>query len=121
MTLLRNNQILTKNARMASTLFQRTIGLLGKTRLDRNEALILSPCRAVHTFFMKFSIDVAFLKPDGTIVSLYPNLKPYRMTWIYPGAHSALEFPAGTIEQWQLEKGQKIMIQNLEEKEKRHV
>lgn len=113
-TIIRGNEILTKNGYMAKTLFERTKGLLGKNKtewpLKNEDALVLSPCHAVHTFFMKFSIDVVFLNKKGVIVSLYPSLPPFRMSGFHGTAKKAIELPSGTIEKWHLRIGEELHI-----------
>ena len=43
-------------------------GLLGRAALPDDAAIIIAPCNSIHTFFMQFSIDVAFVARDGHIV-----------------------------------------------------
>lgn len=107
---MRNNQILTQEATYACSFGARLKGLLFRTKLSENEALILSPCTSVHTFFMKFPIDVVFINAKGEIVYLYSNLKPYRLTWLHGSAKLAIELPSGTIEKWHLKPGEVLCI-----------
>jgi uncharacterized membrane protein (UPF0127 family) len=72
----------------------RNRGLLGRTRLDDGSALILAPCSSVHTFFMRFAIDVLFVKKDGRVVKMYPGLPAWRIAFAL-GAFAAIELPAG--------------------------
>ncbi|MCC7078839.1 MAG: DUF192 domain-containing protein [Acidimicrobiia bacterium] len=76
----------------------RTKGLLGRDAMRRDEALWLSPCKSVHTFGMRFPIDVAFLDAGGTILHLVPGMRPRRFSRIVWGARGALEMHAGTLE-----------------------
>jgi uncharacterized membrane protein (UPF0127 family) len=52
-------------------------GLLGRKGLDAGEAMLLSPCHAVHTWFMRFAIDVVFLDSDWTVVRLRSGIRPF--------------------------------------------
>ena len=70
-------------------------GLLGRTGLD-DEALILAPCSAIHTFFMRFPIDVIFADRDGRITRCVPHVRPWRITGALR-AFAAIELAAGTI------------------------
>ena len=54
-------------------------GLLGRDGLERNAAVILAPCPAIHTWFMRFSIDVLFVAKDGTIRKVCPSLPAWRI------------------------------------------
>lgn len=72
-------------------------GLLGRSSLAPGEGLLLSPCRSIHMYGMKFALDVAFLDHSGTVVELYHALRPGgRTAWHRTSAH-ALELPEGTL------------------------
>jgi len=73
-------------------------GLLGKKELPFGEALWIKPCFSVHTFFMKFPIDVIFLNKTNQVIAAVSNLTPNRMTRLYPQSFSVLELPTGTID-----------------------
>jgi uncharacterized membrane protein (UPF0127 family) len=68
-------------------------GLLARAPLEHHEALLLSPCASVHTFFMRYAIDVAFCSRDGTVLKVV-TLKPWRMA-ACRGARTTLELRAG--------------------------
>lgn len=89
---------LARNARVADTHWSRLRGLLGRPELAPGEGLLILPCRAVHTWGMRFSLDVALGDADGRIVATYPELRPWRTTSIHSGASWALELPRGTLE-----------------------
>jgi len=82
---------------LAASLPARMKGLLGKERLDAGKGLLIRPCKGIHTFFMKFPIDVVFLDKDDRIVALVRDLSPNRLTTVYRKASAVLELPAGTI------------------------
>ncbi|HBG07424.1 MAG: hypothetical protein A2075_00905 [Geobacteraceae bacterium GWC2_58_44] len=82
---------------VAATLFSRAKGLLGRQALAQGEGLLIRPCKGVHTFLMKFPIDVVFLDKNDRIVETVENLQPYRMTRVLLGSTSAIELPAGTV------------------------
>ena len=58
---------------------RRTKGLLGRSALAPRTAMILAPCQAVHTFKMKFPIDVIFAGKDGRVLKIRHNLGPSRL------------------------------------------
>jgi uncharacterized membrane protein (UPF0127 family) len=72
----------------------RNRGLLGRARLDEGSALILAPCSSIHTFFMRFAIDVLFVRKDGRVVKMYSALPAWRIAFAL-GAFAAIELPAG--------------------------
>ena len=79
---------------VASSPVARTRGLLGRDGLARDEGLLLRPARAVHTWFMRFPIDVVFLAKDGTVLTVREHVQPWR-TAAAQGARSVLELAAG--------------------------
>ena len=97
-TNLNNGKELATNVEVADTLCTRMKGLLGKRELPKGEALCIKPCFAVHTFFMKFPIDVIFLNKTNQVIAAVSNLSPNRMTRLYPQSFSVLELPLGTID-----------------------
>ena len=74
--LVRGGEVLTNRVVRASAFFERLIGLLGKKEIAANEALWLTRCCSIHTFFMKFPIDIIFLNRKGKVIALIPHLKP---------------------------------------------
>ena len=75
----------------------RSKGLLGRESMDADEGMWIVPCPMIHTFFMKFSIDVLFLKRDLTVARVIEDLKPWRLSpWVL-SAHSVLELKGGVL------------------------
>lgn len=68
-------------------------GLLARPPLRDDEALYLSPCSSVHTFFMRYAIDVAFLDRNGRVLKVV-TLAPWRAAACL-GAAGTLELRAG--------------------------
>lgn len=81
----------------ADTFWTRFLGLLPYKSLPEGEGLILTPCRSVHTFFMKFSIDVLYLDQYYRIVKVHERVKPWRALAPCKKAIHVLELPAGMI------------------------
>lgn len=69
-------------------------GLLGEAALDRKAAVILAPCGAIHTWFMRFPIDVLFVQKDGMVRRVLPSLQPWRFA-VDLRAFAAIELAAG--------------------------
>ncbi len=105
MKIIKNNMLLTQKATRAKTWLARLKGLLGKEALSPNEALVLSPCNSIHTFFMRFPIDAIFMSSKGKVLHLYSDLKPNRLTVLHLRAKEVIELPAGTIKQWNIHVG----------------
>ena len=70
-------------------------GPAGTRRMDDGSALILAPCSSIHTFFMRFAIDVLFVNNDGRVRRCI-RLFPRGASPIALGAFAAIELPAGT-------------------------
>jgi len=107
---LRTGKELATNVRVADNIFTRMKGLLGKKELPQGEALWIKPCFSVHTFFMKFPIDIVFLNKTNQVIASVSNLSPNRMTRLYPQSFSVLELPPGTIAATNTEVGDEIKI-----------
>lgn len=73
----------------------RAIGLMGRRDLPPDEALWLSPCSAIHTFFMRFPIDALFHAADGTLLRVATDVRPGRWNIRARGAAGVIELRAG--------------------------
>ncbi|MDD5004894.1 MAG: DUF192 domain-containing protein [Candidatus Omnitrophica bacterium] len=91
------NTILADKAEMAETFLKRLRGLLGRDNLAAGEGLVIKPCNSIHTFFMRFSIDVAFLDKSGKVVAMAVFLPPLRLQGSWFRGHLVIELPAGTL------------------------
>jgi len=78
----------------AGTPRSRLLGLALLDELPSRQALLLPKCSSVHTFGMRFAIDVAFLDRAGGVLRLVRALPPRRMAWC-SGARAVLETGAG--------------------------
>jgi len=85
----------------------RSKGLIG--REDFEGALILRPCRQVHTVGMKFPIDVAFCDRYGFVLHR-STLAPRRVSRLVWRSYFAIEARAGSFERWKLEPGDVIEV-----------
>lgn len=94
------DKVLGNDIILATSLIDRFKGLLGRKSLEPGQGMMLRPCKGIHTFFMKFPIDVVFLDKENQLIGLYKNLPPNRMTSIYSNAHAVLELPSGTLDEY---------------------
>lgn len=90
-------RVLGEQIKLADTFVARLRGVAGSHRLRRGGGLLLSPCRAVHTVGCAHAMDVVFIDRRGSVVAMYPHLRPMRMTRWVNDAEYALELPDGTI------------------------
>lgn len=85
------NKTVSSNTKMADTFLSRLIGLLGRSELMPGESLLIKPCYSVHTFGMRFTIDVVFLDREGKVLKKV-TLPPWKVAGCR-GAYSVLELP----------------------------
>jgi len=93
----------------AVTRTSRRRGLLGRDGLGASCALMLEPCAAVHTAFMRFALDVVFLDREGYAVKIVRNLVPWRIA-VAPRAHVVVEMAAGSFEHLDLSVGDRLFL-----------
>jgi uncharacterized membrane protein (UPF0127 family) len=103
--------VLAEQATIASSMWSRARGLLGRRDLPAGEGLIIRPCNSVHCFFMAFPIDVVFLDRDHRVVRLAPTLRPYRLGPIVRSAREVIELPAGTLAATGTQVGDQLRIE----------
>ena len=89
------SQILAQTLHEATNFWQRAKGLIGETSLGPGEALWIHRCNSVHTWFMRFPIDVIFVDRHLVVKSICFDLPPWRLSpWTF-SAHSVVEFASG--------------------------
>lgn len=95
---------------VADTARTRLIGLLGHASLDAGSGLLIRPSSGVHTFGMRFTIDVVALDRNLRVHSLWPQLRPWRLSGLGWKIHSVLELPAGAIREHSIHVGDQLEI-----------
>ena len=87
------------------------VGLLNRSSLLEDEALIITRCQSIHMFFMRFAIDAIFVDQNNYVVGLVKSIKPFRLSRIFFGARYVIETPVGIIVQTETSLGDKIKIE----------
>jgi len=95
---------------MATNIVDRTRGLMGRQGLGVGQGMLIRPCQSVHTFFMRFPIDVVFLDNENRVVRIVERMKPNRISPYVFRARSTLELPAGTVSVTSTHVGDKLTI-----------
>lgn len=95
----RGNRELGGRIGLADGWFLRLRGMLGRPAPEAGEGLLLTPCRSVHMYGIRFPLDVAFLDANGAVVATYGPLSPGSRSRWHRNAVHALELPAGTLEE----------------------
>ena len=93
---LTQDSLLGESIELADTSELRRTGLLKRKSLESGEGLWIVPCEAVHTFFMKFAIDIVFLDRQRKVKKAVSAVVPWRLSGCLV-AHSTLELPSGMI------------------------
>jgi len=93
---IRNITLATKGE-VADSFSNRMKGLLGRESLEKDEALVLTNCRQIHMFFMRFAIDAIFLDKTNKVVGIVQDIKPFHCSPIFWHAHLVIELATGTI------------------------
>ena len=106
------NAYLATHLRLAATHWSRFRGLMATeaARFPVGAGLWIVPCHGVHTFAMRFPIDVVYLDGDKIVVHLEENLKPWRLAPVRLSAASVLELPGHTLTSTKTAVGDKIEI-----------
>lgn len=102
---------LAENLVLANTAVKRFLGLMGRKALAPNEALWLRPCSSIHTFWMRFAIDVIYLNRQLQIVRLIENVRPFRLTLPAKQTASVIEMSAHSISQHNLRVGDELRVE----------
>ena len=106
------NTVVAESAEVADSSVTRRRGLLGRDRLATGEGLWIVPCEAVHTFGMRFPIDVLYLDRKRNVRKIRRVLVPWRLSMCLL-AHSVLELPAGTADRTQTKPGDQLSFSDL--------
>jgi len=84
-------------------------GLLGRSALGRDEGILLRPCSSIHTFFMRFPIDVVFCDRDLRVLAVAADVGPWRVR-AKRGARVAVELAAGEAERRGVHAGAQLRV-----------
>jgi len=106
------NTILGDAVELADTSETRRVGLLKHERLEPGSGLWIVPCESVHTFFMKFPIDLVYLDKQRKVRKVRHAVPAWRLSACLT-AHSILELPAGTAEKSGTLPGDELVIEKL--------
>jgi hypothetical protein len=97
---------------VANTSATRRTGLLKHTGLGRGEGLWITPCESVHTFFMKFPIDLVYLDRKRIVKKVRDAMPAWRMSVCF-SAHSIIELPAGVVKETGTAAGDELEFEEL--------
>jgi uncharacterized membrane protein (UPF0127 family) len=103
------NTILSDRCRFANSPWKRLIGLLNRKVVVEGEGLLLDRCYGIHTFGMRFTIDVVYLDTDFRVLRIIKELPPFRACVLKKPVF-VMELPAGTLDRTRTTEGDQIHI-----------
>ncbi|MGI5900045.1 MAG: DUF192 domain-containing protein [Christensenellales bacterium] len=89
--------IIADKVKIADTFFSRLKGLLNKKKINNMEALLICPCKQIHTFGMMFSIDAVFLSEEKEVLHVIHSMAPGKASPYIKEACMVLELHEGTL------------------------
>ncbi len=105
-------QCIAAHVKVARNPLSRLVGLLGRKGLAAGEGCWLEPCGAVHTFWMRFAIDVVQLSRVGEVLRIHSNLVPWRVAPAPRGTRAVLELGSGEAARLRLRIGDIVRVQS---------
>ena len=108
----KDNQIIVSSLKTATTLTTRIKGLIGQEALLDQEALWIPACPSIHTFFMKFPIDVVFTDRKFQVVSLFEAVPARRFLWGGFKSRNVFEMKVGQILKANIKKGDILYVEH---------
>ena len=109
LTNTRNDQVVAHTLLRAFDSASRNQGLLKRDFLEEGSALVIAPTNAIHTFFMRFAIDVAFVARDGRVLKVRRAMRPWRMSAAWRG-FAVVELAAGALDRAGVQPGDVLRI-----------
>ncbi len=109
LTIERTGDILVQRVELARDSLARKRGLLGRERLDEGDGLIIAPSQGVHTFGMRFPIDIVAVARDGRVVKVRSRVPARRLVMAW-SAFAIIEMAEGTIERRALVAGDRVRL-----------
>ena len=103
------NKVLGTSVEVAGSHQTRSKGLLGRDGLEAGGGLWIVPCESVHTFFMRFPIDLVYLDRQHCVRKVRSAVGPWRLSACL-SAHSILELPAGVIADTGTQEGDQLEL-----------
>lgn len=107
---LTRQTVLAERGELASNPWLRMKGLLGRDGLEPGQALVIRPCQGVHTWLMRFPIDVVHVDRQGRVLRVLDALRPNRLGPIVWRSAYVVELPAGVARQTGTVAGDRLRV-----------
>ena len=105
-----NNQVLAKSITKASSFLQRLKGLMGKEDAPSGTAFWIPSCPSIHTFFMKFSLDVIFTDKTFRVVSVHHSIPPGKILYGGWKSYHVFEIKTPGLKKDLIKKGDQLNV-----------
>lgn len=92
------NQYISINTKIAKNFWDRFLGLMFTKQMPDCDGLLIMYCNSIHTFFMRYNLDLVFLDSNLKVVKIIYEKKTWRATLFYFRATQVLEMKAGTLD-----------------------
>jgi uncharacterized protein len=115
LTNTRNNRIVAHTLLPAFDSNTRRTGLLKHESLEEGHAMIIAPTNAVHTFWMRFAIDIAFVTREGRVVKVCSTVVPWRIAVAW-GGYAVVELAAGALSRSETQRGDVLQLAAREDR-----
>ena len=102
--------LVAERCRVARSLSERTVGLLGTPQPSIGDGLLIERTQSIHMFFMRYPIDVVFVDRDARVTRCVVGLRPWRVVWWARGGRDCIELGVGTIETSDTQVGDQLAV-----------
>ena len=114
-SIYKDNKMVIGNVKKADNFFSRFKGLMFKKMMNRDCGLLISPCNQVHTFNMKFDIDVIFLSKKFEVLYIRPSMKHGKISKMVSNAYYVLELCSGVAAEKEIKTGDILLLKAQEQ------
>lgn len=104
------SKIVLKKIARADNLFTKSLGVIGWKDFGEKNGLLLTGTNSIHTYFVRFPLDLVFLDKNMKVIKLVKNLKPFRISPIVWSAKHVLEMPTNSIKKFSINVGDEINL-----------
>jgi len=111
--LKKTGQAVIEKCRLATTFGPRFFGLMGRRAIGADEAILFPKCNSIHTFFMRFPIDVVRVKQDGEVVDVVEAMGAWRMLLPRRDVKHIIELKAGRCRELGIGSGTRLQCEGL--------
>ena len=112
-TVLKTGEVIADKVKIAQDVESRARGLLGRLSLGKGEGLVIKPCGSIHTFFMKFPIDVIFLNKKNQVIKIGRAIPPWRIYGCLFGGFLVIELQSNALNGIEIKQGDFIGIDKM--------